>query len=530
MTDNYILNLGTTMQACLIKLNKLLDQMHTVDDFLQGATALLGQDLSAEGGMLFLQNGREFELDFEMYFGDLILAQEIDVCEYVRQASLFDLPHAIELQSEGKFGVGVSILVNEELQGALVLAFEDKHLANEALLKLPIIKEFFESNIKHIDLEERLRIKNQELQTIYKIDQLRDASDSLDDLLVSVLAEVNGILDSDGGLVFLFDEHGHNLELKASVSAHCNLTAQSIEELVLLSKQTLENGEIEQHSWVTEQVGSLLQVPLILDDRILGVLGVYKSSSEPFYNRHIALLQAIASQMDTAIFESLDKYKLRNTFQKYVSEDVIQEMLNRNSQNFMATHRQVATVLFSDIRGFTTLAEGLDAEMVARMLNKHLDAMTDIVFQFQGTLDKFVGDQVVAIFGAPIFYDNHAEQAVRAAIKMQHVQKSLIDGFAQQGFTMGAIGIGINTGEMVLGNIGGKRRVDYTAIGDHMNLGSRLCDIAKPNQILISEYTQSLLGKGFETLSLGDVYVKNREAPSQTYEVIYESTRHDFGG
>ncbi|MGA1197293.1 MAG: hypothetical protein ACO36I_12450, partial [Candidatus Latescibacterota bacterium] len=170
MTDNYILNLGTTMQACLIKLNKLLDQMHTVDDFLQGATALLGQDLSAEGGMLFLQNGRVFELDFEMYFGDLILAQEIDVCEYVRQASLFDLPHAIELQSEGKFGVGVSILVNEELQGALVLAFEDKHLANEALLKLPIIKEFFESNIKHIDLEERLRIKNQELQTIYKID------------------------------------------------------------------------------------------------------------------------------------------------------------------------------------------------------------------------------------------------------------------------------------------------------------------------------------------------------------------------
>lgn len=285
------------MQACLIQLNKLLDQMYTVDDFLERAITLVGQSLSAEGGVLFLQNGREFELDFEVLFGDLIWAKELGARECLRQASLFDLPHMINLQLKGKFGVGVSILGNEDLQGALVLSFDDKHLADRALLMLPIIKGFFEASIKHIDLEERLRIKNQELQIIYKIDQLRDTSDSLDDFLVSVLAEINEILDSDGGFVFLFDETGRNLELKASVSTYCNLTSQCIEELMVLSKQTLEHGEMERHSWVTDQVAYLLQVPLVLDDRILGVLGVYKSNNEPFHNRHIALLQAIVSDL-----------------------------------------------------------------------------------------------------------------------------------------------------------------------------------------------------------------------------------------
>jgi adenylate cyclase len=178
------------------------------------------------------------------------------------------------------------------------------------------------------------------------------------------------------------------------------------------------------------------------------------------------------------------------------------------------------TVLYSDMRGFTSIAERTAPEIMVETLNAHLGAMTDVVLANQGTLDKFVGDEVVALFGAPLPMDDHAWRAVKTALEMQAAHQALLGELATQGREAAPIGIGINSGEMVVGNIGCEKLVDYTAIGDAMNLGARLCGLAKPHQIIISEGTYQRVRDAVEVTKLAPVQVKGRVQPEQIYEVV----------
>jgi adenylate cyclase len=232
------------------------------------------------------------------------------------------------------------------------------------------------------------------------------------------------------------------------------------------------------------------------------------------------LLKAITSQVDTAIFESLDRRRVRSTFERYVGENVMEEMLSRTDRDFLAVERLSITVLFSDMRGFTSIAERTAPEIMVETLNEHLGAMTDVVLARQGTLDKFVGDEVVALFGAPLPMADHALRAVETALEMQAAHQSLLDRLAAEGREAAPIGIGINSGEMVVGNIGCEKRVDYTAIGDAMNLGARLCGLAKPHQIIIGQSTYQLVQDAVEVNKLESVLVKGRVQPEQIYEVV----------
>jgi len=262
-------------------------------------------------------------------------------------------------------------------------------------------------------------------------------------------------------------------------------------------------------------------VPLVLREQIIGVFGAVNRRGHGGFTRDDKrLLKAITSQVDTAIFESLDKRRIRNTFERYVGETVMEEMLSRTDRDFLAVERMPITVLYSDMRGFTSIAERTDPVVMVETLNQHLGAMTDVVLAHQGTLDKFVGDEVVALFGAPLPQPDHVIRAVGAALEMQAAHQALLDKLAAEGCEAAPIGIGINTGEMVVGNIGCEKRVDYTAIGDAMNLGARLCGLAEPNQIIISESTYQLVKDVVEVKALAPVRVKGRVQPEQIYEVV----------
>lgn len=160
------------------------------------------------------------------------------------------------------------------------------------------------------------------------------------------------------------------------------------------------------------------------------------------------------------------------------------------------------------------------AESLVTILNEHFEAMTSIIMKHEGTLDKFVGDEVMALFGAPLPLEDHALRAVRTALEMQHAHKELMARWEAAGQEAAPIGIGINSGDMIVGQIGSSKFTDYTVIGDNVNLGSRLCGVAKGHQILISEATYQLVHHAVQVNKLAPIQIKGRVQPVQTYEVI----------
>jgi adenylate cyclase len=181
------------------------------------------------------------------------------------------------------------------------------------------------------------------------------------------------------------------------------------------------------------------------------------------------------------------------------------------------------TVLFSDIRGFTTLAEGMEPEELVKLMNEYLTAMTQEVFRQRGSLDKYIGDAVMAIFGAPVAEPEHPRLACRAALGMMSALRTLQGEWRKEGKPSFEIGIGINTGPMVVGNMGSRTRFDYTVIGDAVNLGSRIESLNKQygTHILISEFTWRQVKDEFpQTREIDVTTVRGRNEPVRLYELM----------
>ncbi len=221
--------------------------------------------------------------------------------------------------------------------------------------------------------------------------------------------------------------------------------------------------------------------------------------------------------------EERKKKELKGTFQKYVSPEIVNEILKDPSKLELGGMKQEMSVFFSDIRGFTTISEKLDPKALSDLLNHYLTPMTEIIFKNSGTLDKYMGDAIMAFFGAPVPSKDHASQACRSALiqidKLFELQKI----YEERGLPMIDIGIGINTGEMSVGNMGSETVRNYTVMGDSVNLGSRLEGINKlyGTRIIISEFTAGKISKDeFLYREIDWVKVKGKNEPVKIYELM----------
>lgn len=221
--------------------------------------------------------------------------------------------------------------------------------------------------------------------------------------------------------------------------------------------------------------------------------------------------------------EGREKRRVRDLFSRYVSPEYVRRLADDLESLELGGERTEITVLFSDIRGFTALSERLPAADVLTLLNQYLDCMTDVVFRHGGTLDKFIGDAVMAFWGAPVAVPDHAARAAAAALDMLEELEELNEGWRERGFpSVLAIGIGINTGEAVVGNIGSlERKLDYTAIGDPVNLASRLESLNKQygTAILVSGSTARAAGDAFDFRPVEAVTVRGKTEPVDIYEL-----------
>ncbi len=224
------------------------------------------------------------------------------------------------------------------------------------------------------------------------------------------------------------------------------------------------------------------------------------------------------------ITEEREKKKIRGAFQYYLTASVINEMLKDPTKLKLGGDKKDLTVLFSDIRGFTTISEKLTPEDLVHLLNEYLTAMTNLVFKYDGLLDKYMGDAIMAVYGAPLDQPDHAVRACRTALDMMEELKTLQKKWADEGRPAFDIGIGINSGDMVVGNMGSDMRFDYTVMGDMVNLGSRLEGINKEygTNIIISEYTYAAIKDALFCRELDSVRVKGKKLPVKIYELLGE--------
>ena len=269
-----------------------------------------------------------------------------------------------------------------------------------------------------------------------------------------------------------------------------------------------------------------------LVELIFVIGGIYAIDHLFFFPKGYWVLIVYPSLMCVSIFlgltvygyltEGKEKGEIRKAFQYYLSKNVVDQVLTDPQQLQLGGKKANCTVLFSDIRGFTTISEQLDAKALSELLNEYLTPMTNLVFKNNGTLDKYMGDAIMAFFGAPIEHNNHAVEGCYTALEMMEELEVLQAGWKDSNQPSLDVGIGLNTGDMSVGNMGSKIRFDYTVMGDNVNLGSRLEGINKEyrTNIIISESTFESARDFIHAREMDLVRVKGKREPVRIYELL----------
>jgi adenylate cyclase len=299
------------------------------------------------------------------------------------------------------------------------------------------------------------------------------------------------------------------------------------EKVALLSQDAKMDAQfLGAESIVSQGVRSTICAPLITESNVHGVL--YADRLDPFATftpDHLELISAVAAQTAVTVETIKAHTRLareevaRANYSRFMPEYVVKQLLDSPDSFRLGGVNQTVTVLFADIRGFTALSEREKPEKVVGLLNRYFSAMTEIIFDHGGTLDKYIGDGLMAIFGAPAATPEDALNAVKAAVTMQKRITTLNEELSADGMEQIAVGIGLHTGEATIGYIGSDKRSEYTAIGDTVNLASRLESNAAGGQILISEATSTASGNLIPVNTREPLTVKNRVQPVDVFEV-----------
>lgn len=299
------------------------------------------------------------------------------------------------------------------------------------------------------------------------------------------------------------------------------------EKVALLSQDAKTDKEFSGvESIVAQGVRSTICAPLVTESNVHGV--VYADRLDPFASftqDDLELISAVAAQTAVAV-ETIKGHKrlareevARANYSRFMPEYVVKQMLEKPDSFQLGGANETITVLFADIRGFTAFSETESPEKVVALLNRYFSAMSEIIFEHGGTLDKYLGDGLMALFGAPKPSAKDADNAVKTAIAMQKRVQQLNSELKAEGLAEIAVGIGLHTGIATIGYIGSEKRSEYTAIGDTVNLASRLESNAAGGQILISEATGKACTEPFQIKKREPLQVKNRLQAVSLFEV-----------
>jgi adenylate cyclase len=389
---------------------------------------------------------------------------------------------------------------------------------------------------KEIRDVEVLRRDYEKLRLAHELGRSIGLEVNLDLLLERIIMKAFELIPADRGVILLMKDgvplpsiaktrHGKNEQIVLSTSI-LNEVVQN-KAAVLSSDATMDSRFSAAQSVIIQGIRSTMTVPLIHHEELLGIMHLDSMiATNAFVEKDLQIFASIGSQAAVAIHNSQlareieHEAKTRAQFQRLLSPNLVDQVVKGKLQLEKGGALSEVTMLFSDIRGFTAMSESRAPQEIVRLLNEYFELMVDVLFRYEGTLDKFVGDEIVALFGAPVAMPNAERKAVECALDMMTALHEFNRMRVAEGQEEIHIGIGINTGMVVTGAIGSSRALQYTAIGDAVNTASRICNIAKAGQIILSEGTYNKLRDELTVVPLEPVRVKGKSEELRTYHVI----------
>ncbi|MEM8605679.1 MAG: adenylate/guanylate cyclase domain-containing protein [Myxococcota bacterium] len=384
-----------------------------------------------------------------------------------------------------------------------------------------------------------LRRDYEKLRASYEVTQAIEVGTTITALCEKIIEVAFRLVPADRGVILLHNDQGQLEPVAVRTGEDVDPMQEVIVSRTVLDTAVREKEAVLSHdasadarfesaqSVIMQGIRSTMCVPLLHADSVLGVIMLdSKLAAHAFTDRDLALFETVASQAAVAIQNTLFARKLeqeaitRERFRRLLSPVIAEQVLSGELEVKQGGELRETTVLFADIRGFTSISESSEPQLVVEALNEYFERMVEIVFRYEGTLDKFIGDEMMVLFGAPVAHRDDPVRAVQAALEMQKAMAGLNEQHVAHGLPPFQIGIGINTGEVVAGYIGSSQAMEYTVIGDPVNTCSRLCSIAEPSQILISEGTLDKLGEKFDIRELPESVVKGKSRPVRTFEVV----------
>jgi adenylate cyclase len=355
------------------------------------------------------------------------------------------------------------------------------------------------------------------------------------DRVVALLAEQDG---SENLTPIAMRARDNKLEAHArKLSIGRTITRKVMKDRVALLSQDAASDEqfAGVDSIVSQGVRSTICAPLVAETRVHGAL--YADRLDPFAAfkpDDLELISAVAAQTAIAVENARAHERLareevaRANYSRFLPEYVVKQMLENPDSFKLGGVSQTITILFADIRGFTRISEHAPPEKIVNLLNRYFSAMTDIIFAHGGTLDKYLGDGLMALFGAPTATPDDASNALNAAVAMQRRMLGINRELHDEGFPEIGVGMGLHTGEVIVGYIGSDRRSEYTAIGDTVNTSSRLESNARGGEILISDATAQAAHSRYKLKPREPIMVKNRQQPVNLWEVDWQKASGSF--
>jgi len=381
-------------------------------------------------------------------------------------------------------------------------------------------------------------LREKKLELLLEISKELSKQQQLDRLLDKVVEFTFQVMNVDRVSILLLEEpsgelvprisKGRTAQSSASKHVPQSIARRVVEDRVaILSDNTAADERFKGKSILIQSVRSAMCTPLMgTDQKVLGILYVDNlTATHSFSDDDLKFLIAFGSLAAVAIENSQRSERLRrealvlSNFQRYFAPNLAAQIAQQEGAVQLGGQKRPVVIFFSDIRGFTPMSEAMGPDQIARLLTEYFTEMVEIVFENSGTLDKFMGDAIMALWGAPIAHEDDADRAMRCALHQLDALEKLNLKWREEGRPELGIGIGINFGEVFAGNIGSDRRLEYTVIGDAVNTAKRLCDNAGAKEILISEPFYQQLKQPPRVDPLEPINVKGKSKQVPVYRV-----------
>lgn len=376
------------------------------------------------------------------------------------------------------------------------------------------------------------------LSALHKASQLMASNFDLNKRLAQVLDLGLEVMEAERGFVMLREAGSSNLIVKVARGMSRDLEAGSPSmgiagraaidgEPVLMADRATDREFGMRESIIRNQIRSAMCVPLRVNDRTIG--SVYLDTTKPtttFGEEELELFISLASQFALAIDhvrlhdELVTEARKRDNLGRFLSPAIVEKIINEESNLELGGRKQKVTTMFCDIRGSSKIAESSTPQALVGLLNEHFTAMTEIIFAHQGTLDKYIGDELMAVFGAPIGAPDDSLRAVRAALAIQQRNTELNAYRAGEGRVAFDVGIGIETGDVIAGYVGSPQRMEFTVVGDRVNIAKRFCDMAGAGKVVVGQETWTEIKDYVVSNPIGSVMLKGKAQPVEAYEIV----------